>query len=404
MARDSDPSQPPPARRPDNSTPSNTTIDSLSDDIILEIFLRLPSFTALVRAAFTRRAWRRAVASSPTFRGRFRDLHPAPLLGLFFAPFSPVQAPNVPGFPAFAPTRRQDRDLAAAVRTGDFFLTSIQARAGDPPPPPPPHPPIAAAASHGFIDVPKDILNDHRGFPIDHDTKLICSDEDPMSYRLVALAHDRSRVRAAVFSSATREWSLFPWVRVSRKPHRPKFWLEKGMQADGSFMYWAFTNRKRMITLDTTTMELSVAELPQSLKNRRRSFVVGETMDGGPCIVYADQFNVGVLMHGTDDDGIKRWMETVVSLDAEVDRVVDLPDDHDGLNVVAIRNGFVYLATSKMYHDPLTPCWFLSLCLDTMELEKLFQRTFDGDMYPYIMPWPPCLVGDHGKFTGEVAP
>lgn len=110
---------------------STTTIHSLGDDLLLAVFLRLPSLAALVRAALACRAWRRAVASSPAFRARFRATHGPPFLGLFFAPSAPAQAPNVPAFPSFVPSRPRDRDMAAAVRGGDFFLTSLQDRPHD---------------------------------------------------------------------------------------------------------------------------------------------------------------------------------------------------------------------------------------------------------------------------------
>ncbi|PVH38416.1 hypothetical protein PAHAL_5G253400 [Panicum hallii] len=101
-------------------------LHKLGEDLLLEIFLRLPSLATLVRAALTCRAWRRAVASSPSFRRRFRVVHPPPLLGLFFEAPGPVQTPNTPAFPTFVPARRRDRDLTAAVRGGDFFLTSLE--------------------------------------------------------------------------------------------------------------------------------------------------------------------------------------------------------------------------------------------------------------------------------------
>ncbi|CAO2165457.1 unnamed protein product [Urochloa humidicola] len=96
MASVTDPSQPPPARTP-------STIHSLGEDLLLDIFLRLPSLAALVRAALTCRARRRAVANSPAFRRRFRGLHRAPLLGLFFEIPSFGQAPAIPAFPSLSP-------------------------------------------------------------------------------------------------------------------------------------------------------------------------------------------------------------------------------------------------------------------------------------------------------------
>ena len=107
----SPPTNPPPAKRQKKS--SATTAASLGFDVLLDIFMRLPSLSTLVRAAHTCRAWRRAVASSRDFRRRFRETHPAPLLGLFFdhRPGA-AQGPALPVFPSFVPSRGADRDAA----------------------------------------------------------------------------------------------------------------------------------------------------------------------------------------------------------------------------------------------------------------------------------------------------
>ncbi|CAD6231022.1 unnamed protein product [Miscanthus lutarioriparius] len=111
MSRGIDPTELPAAKSPRLSGP--TTIDSLDEDILLEIFLHLPSLATLLRAALTCRSWRRAVASSPAFRRRFRELHRAPLLGL-------VAEPQRDAVPAFAPAQHRDRDVLAAISGGDF--------------------------------------------------------------------------------------------------------------------------------------------------------------------------------------------------------------------------------------------------------------------------------------------
>jgi hypothetical protein len=103
---------------PPEQIPSLTTIHSLSEDLLLEIFLLLPSLATLVHAALTCRPWRRAVASSPSFHNRFCALHPAPILGFF-------TNPEMPALLAFTPAHHRDRDMLAAVRGGDFFLTPI---------------------------------------------------------------------------------------------------------------------------------------------------------------------------------------------------------------------------------------------------------------------------------------
>lgn len=226
MAGDSYPTQSRPAKLPIASKP--TYIDCIDEDILREIFIRLPSLAALVRAACTCRAWRSAVASSPAFRRRFREIHRAPLLGLFFQAPSPAQTPNLPAFPAFFPTRRRDRDLAAAVRCGDFFLTFIQER---------PDESLCwdiIDSRHGYVLLmnwddalltvfnpllrwsktfdlgPTDLFDGSKGAYAQLNARLIYSDENPMSFRVIMLANDTSRVRAAVLTSETWEWSLLP--------------------------------------------------------------------------------------------------------------------------------------------------------------------------------------------------
>ncbi|CAO2170556.1 unnamed protein product [Urochloa humidicola] len=412
-------------------------IHKLSDDLVLEIFLRLPSLATLVRAALACRPWRRAVASSPDFRRRFRALHPSPLLGLFFEAPGPAQIPNVPAFTTFAPARPRDRDLAAAFRGGDFFLTSLQDGPGE-------IPcwdvidcscgcvlllnwddgilvvmnPLTRHRDDDFDQPSMDVYVGARGQLTLLNPRLLCSAEDPMSFLAVVLVHDESRIRAVVFSSSTREWKIHRWVKfpahVNSDEHN--HWVQNAvgvMQANG-FMYWVYKDQMHLVSLDTATMKFSAAELPQCLRNS--SFDVGETKDGATCIVYSDQLNIGVLLHTRDADGVERWLlDQVVTLGSELARVlrcglddnsvlIHLVDNPDELFVLAVCDGYVYLSTTLMYHDPQTPCWFLSLCLETMKLERLFRRTYDSIVHPYIMEWPPCLVGNYGQFALEGAP
>ncbi|KAL6615527.1 hypothetical protein ACP70R_037797 [Stipagrostis hirtigluma subsp. patula] len=408
---------------------------SLSEDLLLEIFLRLPSLATLVRAALTCRPWRRAVASSPDFRRRFRALHPAPLLGHFFEAPSPTQVPNIPAFPTFSPTRPHDRDLVAAVRGGNFFLTTLQVGAGESPCW------DIVDCCHGYVllmnwdDQLLVVMNPFtkrcekpfalgskntflgcHGTTVQLNARLLCSDEDPMTFRVVILAHDKSRVRATVFSSDTRKWSIHPWVKVPApwRSDDSDRWLvnEGGMQANG-FLYWQYCYPTYLISLDTTAMKFSAAELPQCLKSSSSTFDVGGTKDGAACVAYADGLNVGVLLQTRNDDGVERWvLDRSVHLGRELKRVLrgGLDDDiillssvdnPSELIVLAVRDGYVFLATSWMYHDSIKPCWFLSLCLETMQLERLFRRTFDNGVHPYIMAWPPSLVGNYGGFACE---
>ncbi|KAL6842831.1 hypothetical protein ACP4OV_027675 [Aristida adscensionis] len=230
---ESSPTQPPPAKRPkEASTATATTIHSLGEDLLLAIFLRLPSLATLVRAALTCRGWRRAVASSPSFRRRFRELHPPPLLGLLQGAGFP-QVPNIPTIPAFVPTRPRDRDrdLTAAVRGGDFFLTYLQDRGPD-------EAlcwyvadccrgyvllvnwedgllvvfnPVTRRSEDTLNPCSVDTFDGSRGRCFQLEPRLFISDDDPTSFLVVFLTHDESRVRVTFFSSHTKKWSLLPW-------------------------------------------------------------------------------------------------------------------------------------------------------------------------------------------------
>ncbi|KAM0879926.1 hypothetical protein ACQ4PT_033919 [Festuca glaucescens] len=111
---------PPPPKKKEKSPPgAPTTISALSDDLLREVFLHLPSLPSLVRAALTCPAFLRAVRSSPAFRRSFRELHTPPLLGVFLDIYYPAA-------PAFEPIRRRsDPDHAAAIRGADVFFTLL---------------------------------------------------------------------------------------------------------------------------------------------------------------------------------------------------------------------------------------------------------------------------------------
>ncbi|CAO2183422.1 unnamed protein product [Urochloa humidicola] len=148
-------------------------------------------------------------------------------------------------------------------------------------------------------------------------------------------------------------------------------------------------------------MELSFAKLPQCLS--RCGFEGGETKDG---------LNVGVVKFIKEEDGVERWVpDRLVPLDSELQRVdVQRRGSDAKLSLLAVRDGYAYLSASATpSHDPRRPrnlYWYMTLCLETMKLEKLFQRTYDDDcrVIPYIMAWPSCLLGNNGRFTFEDAP
>ncbi|KQJ93442.1 uncharacterized protein LOC100838108 [Brachypodium distachyon] len=395
------PPAPPPAESP--PPPAPTTVLALGEDLLREIFVRLPSLPSLVRAAFTCHAFLDAVRSSPAFRRRFREDHPQPLLGFFFDP-------DGPAIPSFAPLRRRDEpDLAAAICGADFFLTRLpdeddaspgwsisdchdgyvlfynsgtgQFAAFNP----------IARALDLIPPTPDEIFDGCHGPPAYLDGCIVFSGEAGGPFRLVNTCYDDSRARAAVFSSESREWEIFPWSEPMTEPGE-KYWLKGGTMVNGS-IYWVHTTDAYMLVLDTATLQFSQMDLPACLAGQDYLFRVGEAKDGKLCIVCPIEFKLLVWVWRSDDDGTKRWMlDNKFHLETIVDETEGSLEEHGELHIVATVDGVVYFTTSETFIDPHFPSWFLSLCLETAELDTVFQKRYDSHVHPYIMAWPPSLV------------
>ncbi|WVZ90756.1 hypothetical protein U9M48_037027 [Paspalum notatum var. saurae] len=390
-----------------SQVPTTTIIDDLGEDLLCEIFLRLPSLPSLVRAALTCRAFLAAVRSSPAFRRRFRSLHPPPLLGFFFESGS--------GSPSFSPLRRpSDPDVAAAVRGADapyqedeFAGWKIQdCRGGylllvdSSTPQMALYSPLTRALDL-LPTPPGEISSGCRGIFYMKFT-LLCSTEGlESSFRVVCLCHDKdkSRVRVAVFSSGTREWRVLPWwgTPVAQPPGK-KNRLLAGTQANGS-IYWAHAVQAYMVVLDAKTLQFSLIDLPELLRGRGHLYKSGDTKDGELCIVSAVGLTLYTWFRGADAGGDEKWMlRSVTRLKREILQVTESPEDELAvfrlsLKVWAVLNGIVYMSVSNL-DEPRLPSWFLSFCLETRKLEKLFESAFDRRMFPCFMAWPPRLVGD----------
>ena len=264
---------PSPAAANSSPPPAPTTVISLDEDLLREIFLRLPSLPSLVRAALSCRAFLDAGRASHAFRRQFRALHPPPLLGLFLGIQDTVS-------PTFVPLlRRSDPDTAAAVRGADFFLTrlpadddtfpgwaiegccdgnvllqncSLEQFAV--------HNPLARALD--LIPVPPDkIFDGARGDAKYLGCYILSSEEGGEPLRLVYTCHDKSRARAAVFSSESRAWQIFPWSEAVTPLPEDQHWLKVGTLVNG-FVYWIHTNEAYILVLNTATLHFSQMDLP----------------------------------------------------------------------------------------------------------------------------------------------
>uniref|UniRef100_A0ACD5Z1P6 Uncharacterized protein n=1 Tax=Avena sativa TaxID=4498 RepID=A0ACD5Z1P6_AVESA len=390
---------PPPVESP--PPPAPTTVIDLGNDLLREIFLRLPSLPSLVRAALSCRTFLDAVRSSPAFRRSFSAVRPPPLLGLFFDP-------DGPAIPTFAPIRRRSNpDLAAVVRGADFFLTGIPDDDDTFPGW------VIEDCRDGYVLLqnfnaerlavynpltrdldliphpPDELFDNSHGDANYLGCYILSSKEGAQPLRLVYTCQDESRARAAVFSSESRAWQIFPWSEpVTPKPE-DEHWLKVGTMVNG-FIYWIHANEAYIFVLNTATLEFSQMDLPPGFVERDYMFRVGENKDGELCIVCAVEFDLFVWVWRA---GLEVWMfDNRFPLERIVEFTGDTLEEHGELRVVDIISGYVYFSTNETFADPLYPCWFLSLCMETAEVDTIFQKRFDSHIYPYIMAWPPSLT------------
>ncbi|XP_047048835.1 uncharacterized protein LOC124653811 isoform X2 [Lolium rigidum] len=421
---------PPAAKHP---PPAPTTITDIGDDLLREIFLRLPSLPSLVRAALACPTFLHAVRSSPAFRRRFQAKHPPQLLGFF-------THPRGNEVPTFSPLRsRSDPDLTAAVRGADFLLTRLpedscspslgweiarchsgylvlansttdQIAAYNPLTQALDlfrQPPDQIAAF--FPQPPEQVLVSLKGRSFFTEFHIVVSEEDQGMFRMVSVQHRNTQGQLqaciAVCSSATREWNVSPWVDTPT-PLQPEddqpdeddgeeMLYYAGIQSNG-FVYWKHTSQAYVLVLNTATLQFSRVDLPLFLGEEEspKLFSFGHTKDGKLCMVAANDSDttIGVLIvsfWAAGKDGVEKWLlQDMYPLSTFLDATKSSTEDHATLEIEGVIDGFVYMSNKYDVHTQS----LLSFCLETGKLNKLFDDTYVTPAHPYIMAWPPSLI------------
>ncbi|KAM0928445.1 hypothetical protein ACQ4PT_002487 [Festuca glaucescens] len=256
-------SQLPPAPAP---APAPTTITALGDDLLREIFLRLPDLPSFVRAAFACRAFRGAVRSSPAFRRSFRALHAPPLLALFLEP----NMEAVPVFPSCS--RRSDPGLLAAdffgirlSRHGDPHATGWEIQSWNP-----------SGDGYLVLGVTGSTARDASYSPLTQGLDLsiyqpythfefhtLSSEDGQGPYRVVCVRDERRSAEstAIVFSSDTMEWQISRKATLRlREPGR----VSTTMVVRG-LICWRDWTDDQSVLFDTATCQFSMIDLPMPL-------------------------------------------------------------------------------------------------------------------------------------------
>ena len=255
----------------------------LVEEILEEIFLRLPTPAALARASTACASFRRIITAR-SFLCRFRELHPPPLLG-FAADnggFNPVQEPHPsaplaraladaadfsysyvpkPDAGVFTPWSpcdvRDGRVLLARDRrfrrTGlTIYKRKVLA--------------VCDPLSRRYVLLPplrEDMtLQQEQLSGFDSILAPIGDDEDETSFRVICWANYESKLVMFVFSSATGKWcvpaspcwSSFGTVRTSQN-------LLFCFNYFRGNLYWTAPWENKLIVLDTCRMEFSTVNI-----------------------------------------------------------------------------------------------------------------------------------------------
>jgi F-box interacting protein len=206
---------------------------------------------------------------------------------------------------------------------------------------------------------------------------MLASEEKNGPFHIVSVAHEDCGAQAAVFSSDSKEWKVFPFSEDG-------YSSLNGTLVNGS-VYWTFTSGDSIRVLNTATLQFSQIEPPLHMEGQEK-FKPGETKDGRLCLVCTVKHKLVVWVWRPDDSGINIWMlDKTFPLDTRY-----CLDDDVSLNVVAIIGGFVYLTTFCERRP--NSCHFMCFCIETEELNKLCTVTHSTISYPYIMAFPPLLV------------
>ena len=235
-------------RKKPNGAAASPAVASIGDELLGDIFLRLPDTATLARAAVACKRWRR-VASDPPLLRRFHSLHgPPPLLGFIMSEPPPrafsYEAPDR----LFVPAPSRSPHLNAAAANADFHcldFADMYPRSGS----------ViddwllrgydgGLLLSYGFLEYEELAVYD----PIARTADLVCRpdimqfdfefvavhyallvDDADASFRVVGAQFWNGRVRAAIFSSRTGQWAPLPFLRA------PEPWRMRGGMRAGRF-------------------------------------------------------------------------------------------------------------------------------------------------------------------------
>ncbi|RCV13470.1 hypothetical protein SETIT_2G349500v2 [Setaria italica] len=237
----------------------------LNDDLLAEIFLRLPALADVGRAATACAAFRRVVADRAFLR-RLRSVHASPVLGLLlFSSIHPAEPPHSNAPFARALQRAADLSFSFVPSAGRWIpvdsrdgrvLLEREAMSGDFA--------LCDPLSRRYLflpQIPGRPAAQRRGRL--EPFLVPASDEDSeTSFRVVCVVECKpGQLVAFVFSSATGQWESLT-VDAGLQPSCKFSWSS---YACGCFYWKVVTGINNFLVLDPRSMEFSSVDIPSGL-------------------------------------------------------------------------------------------------------------------------------------------
>ncbi|KAG2624603.1 uncharacterized protein LOC120697426 [Panicum virgatum] len=392
--------------------PAAPVVAALGDDLLREVFVRLPTPADLLRAAAACKPFLRAARSAPFLR-RFRRRHPSScprLLGciLLFPDHRggklhllPISPPSSSSSSAALAANGCGGDFALSFlpgggwwgrgpatweqldcRNGLLLLKNLGSQELA----------VADPISRRCVSLPAPPAGRAVGYG------LFADHGDSSEFRVVCLSRDTatSELRGLFVSSGELTWADVSGVQCQTDLAAGS--RARAMQANRS-LYWRLDGGERMVAFSTASMEFSVLDLPPDLRELSFDAVdKGEEEDVNVLhLITMRGFRIEVWAGTVDDDGVIAWRRVEKSvrfhkvLTEMINPSVDLYQ-HE-LDVIGVAAGVVFL---RQWNH------LFSIDLETMRLKMLTNKDCAGALiYPYTISWPPSFLNQQDKAPDE---
>ncbi|PAN17271.1 hypothetical protein PAHAL_3G117700 [Panicum hallii] len=390
--------------------PAAPVVAALGDDLLREVFVRLPTPADLLRAAAACKPFLRAARSAPFLR-RFRRRHPSScprLLGciLLFPNrrrgkfhLLPISPPPSSSSSAASAANGCGGDFALSFlpgggclgrgpatwehldcRNGRLLLKNMGSQDLA----------VADPVSRRCVSLPAPPTGRAVGYG------LFADHGDSLEFRVVCLSRDAAsgELRALFLSSGELSWADVAGAQCQTNLAAGS----RAMQANRS-LYWRLDGGELMMAFSTASMEFSVLDLPPDLRELSFDAVDrGEEEDVNVLhLITMRGFRIEVWAGTVDGDGGIAWrrVEKSVRFHKVLTEMINPSVDsyqHE-LDVIGVAAGVVFL---RQWNH------LFSIDLETMRLKMLPNKDCaEALIYPYTIVWPPSFLNQQDKAPDE---